>query len=118
MDKIKICSNHEEYQVPLIWTFSFPGAEYWCPHCGYINGMFGAGEEVDETSELKKRLELFKKFSEGYLDAKGTQVCDRTKWKGKYIKPVDLPDEEKHRLINIVADWKYNIKIEEREDAK
>lgn len=66
-DEIKICSNHQEYQVPLIWTFKFRGAEFWCPYCGYQEGMFGAGTNVTQTDELKKRLELYKEASTKYL---------------------------------------------------
>lgn len=66
-DEIKICSNHQEYQVPLIWTFKFRGAEFWCPYCGYQEGMFGAGENVAETEVLKSRLETYKERSINYL---------------------------------------------------
>lgn len=58
-ETIKICSCHEK-QVPLLWTFKFNGAEFWCPACGYIGGMFGAGINVPVTNELlecKKELE-------------------------------------------------------------
>ena len=58
--EIKICSNHTE-QIPLIWTFAFPGAEYWCPYCGFTGGMFGSGENVPETPALLQKAKEWKK---------------------------------------------------------
>ena len=40
---MKICDRHDEYEVPLIWTFAFSGCEYWCPYCGNKGGMMGTG---------------------------------------------------------------------------
>ena len=57
--EIKVCSNCE---IPLIWTFHFPGAEYFCINCGYLSGMLGAGENVDETPELKNQLKHLKRL--------------------------------------------------------
>jgi len=51
--EIRICDRHEK-QVPLIWTFAFPGSEYWCPYCGGNFGMLGAGEMVESTMSLKR----------------------------------------------------------------
>lgn len=42
-DRMLICSNHQEYPTPLIFTFSFISAEYWCPYCGRKTGMFDGG---------------------------------------------------------------------------
>lgn len=67
-NEIKICSNHNYYQVPMIWTFVFPGAEYWCPFCGATEGMFGAGQDVANTPELQTRLEKYKDKSALYLE--------------------------------------------------
>lgn len=110
-DDIRICSNHQEYQVPLIWTFSFPGAEYWCPYCGYTAGMFGAGERVARTPELEGRLMQYKEFSSEYLHAIGVRVCVGTTWKGRIIHPDELPQEEKDRLNEVVKNWEYEIAL-------
>ena len=72
--QIKICGNHQEYQVPLIWTFKFHGAEFWCPYCGYVSGMFGAGINVTETEELKERLAKFEEATIPYLSDRGNEV--------------------------------------------
>lgn len=66
-DQIKVCTNHEEYLVPLIWTFRFHGAEYWCPYCGYQSGMFGAGTIVSASEDLKQRHDLFFKKATPFL---------------------------------------------------
>ena len=50
---ILICNRHDE-QVPMIWTFKFQGAEYWCPYCGHNTGAFGPdGREVPTSYELE-----------------------------------------------------------------
>lgn len=64
--EIIICDCHEE-QVPLIWTFKFIGCEYWCPACGYMKGMFGAGKDVPETPELLQSLAEWKEKAKPYL---------------------------------------------------
>jgi len=58
--EIRICREHEN-EIPLIWTFAFDGAEYWCPYCGQNYGMLGAGIKVEETEELKKAVKYWKK---------------------------------------------------------
>jgi len=76
---IKICDCHEK-QVPLIWTFRHDGYEWWCPYCGYKEGMFGAGKDVPLTVELTKQKEIWKKKAFKYL--KG----DTDDWTYEYKK--------------------------------
>ena len=64
--EIKICDCHTE-RVPLLWTFKFRGAEYWCPACGYTSGMFGAGKNVKATEALLKKHEELKEETKAYL---------------------------------------------------
>ncbi len=110
---MRICSNHKDYEVPLIWTFSWAYNEYWCPYCGGHWDMFG-GEKSEEIDELKKRLELYKKATEEYQDAMGIAICESTEWKGVQTKPEDLPEEEKERLSKIrEKGWELNIKVED-----
>jgi hypothetical protein len=66
--------------------------------------------EVDETPELKERLEKYKKYSQDYLHAMGILVCSATTWKGQRVQPDELPDEEKARLRQIRENWQYGIK--------
>ncbi len=111
---MRICSNHQEYQVPLIWTFSWNSYEYWCPYCDKHEGALGAGERVEETDELKERLELFEKATKEYVHAMGVKVCSSTEWKGVQTEPKDLPDEEKERLQKLRdKGWKLNVKVED-----
>lgn len=64
---ITICKDHQDYQVPLIWTFIFPGHEYWCPYCDHKYGMFGDYINTPETPELIKRKAAFIELSFPYL---------------------------------------------------
>ena len=64
---IRICRGHRDIETPLIWTFKFDGAEYWCPHCGHTAGMLGAGIEVPHTPELAKRLKQMKTKATPFL---------------------------------------------------
>ena len=110
---MKICSEHE-YEVPLIWTFSWNYNEYWCPYCDKHEGALGAGKEVEETEELKKRLELFKEATKDYRHAMAILVCESTIWKGDRTEPENLPQEEKDRLAEIrKKGWELNVKIED-----
>lgn len=111
---MRICSSHRDYEVPLVWTFSWAYNEYWCPYCGGHWDMFGSGVSSEENKLLKKRLESFKKATADYRNARGTLICEKTKWKGEYIHPTNLPKEEIERLKRIAdAGWKLNIKIED-----
>lgn len=56
--EIMICNSHE---APLIWTFTFPGAEYFCMAGNHAGGMFGAGKRVEATPELMEQYHLFKR---------------------------------------------------------
>ncbi len=106
--EIRICTSHQDDLItPLIWTFAFNEAEYWCPFCGKNEGMMGAGELVKSTAVLRNRLKRFKKISYDYLDAKSVEVCSSMQWKGKWINANDLPEEEKDRLKKVIKDWKY-----------
>ncbi len=113
--EIRICSRHDDYKVPLIWTFAFNYAEFWCPYCGANYGMLGAGRVTENSEELEARHGKYKEISKAFLNAKGTQICAYTTWNGEKIDPNDLPQEEKDRLKEIISEWKYEIKIEELE---
>ena len=107
-EKIKICSNHQHYRTPLIWTFAFPYKEYWCPYCGLTGGMFGTGEDVNQTLVLIKRLKIYEKSTKEYLHAQSCTYAVGIKWRGKTIHPDKLPDKEKKRLHNIRGNgWRY-----------
>jgi len=75
IEEIKICSRHSEYKVPLIYTFAFPHYEYWCPYCGAVEGMLGAGKNVDVTEVLIGRRAIYEKASKVYLSANGKLCC-------------------------------------------
>ncbi len=106
--EIRVCTDHQDEEiVPLIWTFAFNGSEYWCPACGYNAGMFGAGETIEKTKELKQARKKWEKIGREYLDAKSAMVCDSLLWEGNRIKPQDLPDSEKNRINEVIEKWEY-----------
>lgn len=113
VERILICSNHrDEIEVPLIWTFMNPGCEYWCPFCGFAGGMLGSGDRVEETPELKARLQAYQKFSEEYRHASACRVASQVKHNDEWIDPDDLPDEIKKKNAQVIADWKYRVVLE------
>lgn len=66
---IAVCSSHPEFQVPLISTYKFKGAEFWCPFCGQCYGLFGNYLELKVTETLKNRLKKYKAHSTSYLES-------------------------------------------------
>ena len=112
---MKICSDHQDYQVPLIYTYAWNGFEYWCPFCGKHEGMLGAGKDVEDTEELKNRIELYNIATLEFLSARCTLICAETMWRGERIKPIELPEEEIARLKKLCETWELNKKVEGKE---
>ena len=54
--QIKVC---EFCSKPLIWTFLYAGAEYYCLDCSGRWGMLGAGEDVDVTTKLRAESKVY-----------------------------------------------------------
>jgi len=116
-ETIKICDKHEGTPTPLLFTFAFPRAEYWCSHCGHTAGIMGAGNNIKATKELIEKQEKLKKSKEDgiigeYLHANAILYCLETKWKGKWIEPQELPQKEKDRLKRLRDDTTYPIAYE------
>ncbi len=103
---IRICTNHQDYIVPMIWTYAFPGWERWCPYCGYGGGMLGTGDDAFETPELYLKNQFYEEYSYEFLNARGTLCCSKTLWKGKMIPPTELPKEEIERLRELAKVYK------------
>lgn len=114
---MKICPNHhDEYVVPLIFTFAFRYCEYWCPYCNHKTGMFGDTEETNETPELKARLDGYKRMTREYLDAVSSLTCSELEYprgSGKYITPSELPVEIIEEFQTIRDSWEENQKVED-----
>ena len=106
--EVKCCNRHDE-NVQLVWTFAFPGAEYWCPYCGAHYGMMGAGEVRELTFAERREMIKYRKIGKEYLNAMSTFNCSALMWEGKQITPDELPEEEKTRLKKIINEWKYPI---------
>lgn len=105
---ITVCSNHEQ-PVPMIWTFAFPGSEFWCPECGSNRGAFDA-DKIDATPELYKLKKQLIKSTEKYLDARSALTCDEIKYRGKWIKPKDLPPKVLQKYRDICEEFENNRK--------
>lgn len=65
---MKVCPSHSIH-VPLLFTFKFPGAEYWCPVCGANWGVLGAGVKVPFTNALEARHEFLTLQCSAYLSS-------------------------------------------------
>lgn len=105
---IKICSRHQyKEKTPLIWTFAFIGAEYWCPACSYIGGMLGSGENVPSTKRLKDRLDKYKKLSKKFLRANSLLYCASFQYKGEQRKFSEMSQRFKTYWIKMSKEWKY-----------
>ncbi len=63
--------DHGGYIVPLLWTFSFPHHEWWCPYCGNNYPMFSSNRKVEETPALKEQAKQYRKLTRNYLAAVG-----------------------------------------------
>jgi len=48
--EISVCN---ECGKPVVWTFAFDGAEYYCLMCGNKTGMMGGKTDVPWTPELR-----------------------------------------------------------------
>lgn len=110
---IIICHRHTGYKVPLIPTFAFRGAEYWCPYCGRAFGIFDAHMRVKETEVIKARKEFYTDKARLFLRAMSTLCCSRTKWQGQMITPANLPKWRLNRLRKLARSWKYKKRMEE-----
>lgn len=65
IEYIEVCNCDKK--TPLIWTFRFPGAEYWCPKCGNLYGMFGCYFSLPATDELKKIKQEWEEKAKPFL---------------------------------------------------
>ncbi len=113
-NEIKVCGSHQDYPVPLIWTYAWSGYEYWCPFCGNHEEMMGAGKNIKESEELLTRVIRYQVASEDYLHAQSVSVCSGMEWEGRQIHPDELPQQEKDRLAEIrKTGWTYEVKAED-----
>ena len=108
--EIKICFNHR-FRVPLLWTYSFPGTEYWCPYCGHTCGMFGAGDNVPVTKELLDRRDKYREFSAAYLMAQVATYCISMIINGERVKREDIPEEKLVEFEELREHWRYEVKL-------
>jgi hypothetical protein len=107
-----VCSDHEDFLVPLLPTFAFGnGCKYWCPYCNKIYEKGISLKNVETTEELEERYEKYKDHVKPYINAMGIKQWTSVVYAGKRIKPKDLPKEEIARLKSIVDNWNFKIKL-------
>lgn len=111
--KISVCPEHQDYQVPMISTMAFPGAELWCPYCGHDTGCpFGDDLELPITPELKKRYMWYKSKSRKYIRAIASRSCSLFKLsKTQTVKPEDIPQEMQAKFQQEIDKYKFEIKM-------
>jgi ribosomal protein L37AE/L43A len=104
--KIMVCPN---CGTPLISTFLFPGAEWFCMKCKARGGLIGFGKEVVATKELLSVLyPLRKKFerhaSHIWIGGAFKVGCSKCITQGQYksYHAWHLTPEEKVRQDNSV----------------
>lgn len=108
-NEVQICSNHPKRPTQMIWTFAFDGCEWWCPACGAAGGMFGTGRDVPWTWKIHDRYIHDLQRSKNFLTAVSTLSCAEFKYKGKWIKPSEMPKSLKNYYQNVIKKWKYIV---------
>lgn len=75
MSDIRICARDNE---PLVWTFEFPGSEWFCVICGAHEDLFGL--RTAATPELVRRAdELTARYERDRAEREGREYMPRLK---------------------------------------
>lgn len=96
-EQIMVCNHHH---TPLIWTFRFAGAEYFCMAGNHAGGMLGTGYKTDATPELITKKKLFNNRwnqLKNHIVASRFQRRDCEKCTGDELHNNHLTDDEKRR---------------------
>ncbi len=111
--QIRVCDQHEN-KVPLIFTFSFPGSNYWCPHCGYTSRVMPKNSETKLTAPIEKLRDKNLEDSKEFLAAiKILKSPKAVMWNNVRTKVEDIPAEDIEALQEIVDSYKYGKKPKE-----
>ena len=99
-NKINTCRS---CNIPIVWTFAFPGAEYFCLKCHGNTGMMGGVLSVKSTPELRahKRVieALWKTIYKFYLPQ-----CNYGKGNCKKCKEKSLSHREHLTKQEVLCD--------------
>jgi hypothetical protein len=106
-EEIKAC---EDCRVPLIFTFSFVGKEWWCANCGRVETYFNGQPYIKKTKKVESMLNKMKKENSNYLRAEGilNGGAYATEYKGKKVEIKDLPESFIRKLKKDLKLWKPN----------
>jgi len=103
----------KEYRIcscgkPVISTFSFSGAEYWCWSCGKTEGMFCGLDTREITSDELQELKLKKEQAIKFLRARGVKYgVAMRKIKGEFLLYDQLPEEVIKEIDKDADSWVY-----------
>lgn len=110
MKKISVCPNHQDTRLtPLLYTFVFPGAEYWCSWCGYKCGMF-SNTTVPVTDDLELIAETDRESAQEYLRSRGVLTASKIRLDDDtWVKPANAPPEFLERMKKVRESWVYPV---------
>lgn len=103
--EIVVCNTHE---TPLIWTFKFPYAEYYCMSGGHAGGALGTGKAVPTTLELLElkiaERKLWDEISPDIALGKfWRKDCDKCSTDGDNYHLKHMTDEQKEASAKALA---------------
>lgn len=107
-DEITVCDCHDT-DTQLIWTFAFNGHEFWCPACGAVYGMIGAGRDAKWNWRIHNQYVKDLERSKKYLYANGVLICAYFRYKGKDIKRSEMPEKLRKYYERESKKWKYRL---------
>lgn len=102
--ELKICNCG----APLLWTFLYRGAEYFCLNCGHTAGMLGAGINVEATIKLKAERKVVEKV---FKTLRPFLIGDGSFWKDKCKK---CKGRKEYHTSHLTKREKAEIKIAEK----
>ena len=110
-DEIRLCKGHFDYRTPLLYTFAFRGAEFWCPYCGALEDIFG-GERVQRSDALAAQEAKYLDLAKPYLRARASRdPSARIKVGEEFIPSGEIPEAMKIENEKALADWKYEVRL-------
>lgn len=107
-DEVTVCDHHDT-DTQLIWTFSFPYKEFWCPACGATYGMMGAGRDAKWNWRIHNQYVKDLERSKLFFHANGVLVCSYFRHKGKDIKPEDMSKKLRKYYERESKKWTYRL---------
>ena len=106
---MKVC-EHDGQLIPMLSTMVFAGAEYWCPHCGTLEGIFDS-PHVEASPELVALQAKYVIASQKYLKARSIFSCSSLLYDGERVTPDQLPDHSREQQRKIIDAFQYPVAV-------